>query len=264
VEIFLDTLSFIVIALVILAGLTSGFLVNYIADVLPIKRRLSKPLCLSCGHEYGWIDYINWYRPCPSCGIHHSLRTWLVYFLFVGLSLWLWLRPQSNFNYIIGLLLLVYFGVVTVIDLEYRLILHPTSIFGAIFGFLIGVDLHGIKSTILGGLVGFGVMFFIYYFGRLFMRWVARRRGDITDDEAIGFGDVNLSGIVGLMLGWPGIIAGLFLTIIIAGVVSLVYLVLKLVTRRYQAFMAIPYGPFLVASTIILLYFIDTLRAVAN
>ena len=263
-EIFLDTLSFIVIALVTLAGLTAGLLVNYIADVLPINRRLSKPLCLTCGHEHGWIDYLYWYRPCPSCGIHPSRRTWLVNILFVGLSLWLWFRPQPNFSYIIGLLLLIYFGVVTVIDLEYRLIMHPTSIFGAIFGFLIGVDLHGIRSTILGGLVGFGVMFMIYYFGRLFMRWLARRRGNVTDDEAIGFGDVNLSGIVGLMLGWPGIIAGLFLTIIIAGAVSLIYIIMKLITRRYQAFMAIPYGPFLVASTILLLYFIDALRAVAN
>lgn len=96
------------------------------------------------------------------------------------------------------------------------------------------------------------------------MRWLSHRRGDITDDEAIGFGDVNLSGVIGLMLGWPGIMAGLFLTIIIAGIVSLIYLVLQLVTRRYQAFMAIPYGPFLVASAVILLYFIDTLRAVAN
>lgn len=96
------------------------------------------------------------------------------------------------------------------------------------------------------------------------MRWMSRRSGGIDEDEALGFGDVNLSGVIGLMLGWPGIAAGLILTIFIAGIVSLVYLLIRLLTRRYQAFMAIPYGPFLVASAIILLYFIDTLRSITN
>jgi leader peptidase (prepilin peptidase)/N-methyltransferase len=181
--------------------------------------------------------------------------------LFVSASLWLWLRPPSNFNLVIGLLLLVYFGVVTVIDLEYRLILHPVSLIGAVLGLFIGIYLHGVISTIIGGVVGFSVMFLLYYLGIIFMRWLSRLRGEITEDEAIGFGDVNLSGVIGLMLGWPGIVAGLILTILIAGVVSLLYLLIQLVTGRYQAFMAIPYGPFLVASAVVLLYFIDTFKA---
>ena len=71
----------------------------------------------------------------------------------------------------------------------------------------------------------------------------------------MGFGDVNLSAVIGLLLGWPAILAGLILAILLGGAVSLVYLMYKLITRRYEAFSAIPYGPFLVASTVILLYF---------
>ena len=72
---------------------------------------------------------------------------------------------------------------------------------------------------------------------------------------ALGFGDVNLAGVLGLLLGWPGIVLGLLLAILIGGVVSLVYLVVMAVLRRYHTFMAIPYGPFLIISAILLLYF---------
>lgn len=256
--------TLIILFIVISVGLTAGMLVNYLADVLPNRRQITKPFCLTCDQEQKWSNYFLWPRRCPSCGNSRFRRTWIVEIIFIGASLWLWLRPPSNFNFIVGLVLLIYFGVVTVIDLEHRLILHPVSLFGIAIGLFIGVYLHGIVSTIIGGVVGFGVMFLIYYCGRLFMRWMSRRSGGIDEDEALGFGDVNLSGVIGLMLGWPGIAAGLILTIFIAGIVSLVYLLIRLLTRRYQAFMAIPYGPFLVASAIILLYFIDTLRSITN
>ena len=69
--------------------------------------------------------------------------------------------------------------------------------------------------------------------------------------------DVILGGILGLILGWPGIVAGLVLGILIAGLVSFLYLVGMALIRRYQAFTAIPYGPFLVASALLLLFFKD-------
>ena len=37
------------------------------------------------------------------------------------------------------------------------------------------------------------------------------------EDVALGFGDVHLSGILGLLLGWPGITGGLFVAIILGG-----------------------------------------------
>ncbi|MCK5316124.1 MAG: prepilin peptidase [Anaerolineales bacterium] len=254
-----------IVFLILLAGFVSGMLVNYLADVLPLRRRLTKPFCLTCEDEQNWANYLIWPRHCPSCGHRRSRRTWIVEILYVSASLWLWLSPPSNFNFTIGLILLIYFGIVTVIDLEYRLILHPVSLFGAALGLFIGIYLHGVKSTLLGGVVGFSVMFLLYYLGILFMRWLSRRRGEIAEDEeAIGFGDVNLSGVIGLLLGWPGIVAGLILTILLAGVVSFIYLLFQLISRRYQAFMAIPYGPFLVASAVILLYFIDTFKELIN
>jgi leader peptidase (prepilin peptidase)/N-methyltransferase len=84
---------------------------------------------------------------------------------------------------------------------------------------------------------------------------MARKRNQPTDEVALGFGDVNLSGVLGLMLGWPVIILGLFIAVFIGGIISLIYLVTMALVRRYHLFTALPYGPYLVAGTILLLYF---------
>jgi leader peptidase (prepilin peptidase)/N-methyltransferase len=162
-------------------------------------------------------------------------------------------------GFFLGLILLAYLGVVIVIDLEHRLILHPVSLAGAILGVGIGTWLHGLTATLLGGLFGFAGMLALYYLGIVFVRLSARLRGQpIGEDEGIGFGDVNLSGVVGLLLGWPGILAGLLIAILLGGAVSLLYLLLMITIRRYRPSLALPYGPFLAASAIILLYLKDS------
>ena len=155
------------------------------------------------------------------------------------------------------MILLAYFGVVVLIDFEYRLIMHPVSIFGGVLGLVVGYLSVGWWRTLLGGVVGFGVMGLVYLLGVLIMKIVQRRRGQLADDVAFGFGDVNLSGVLGLMLGWPVILVGLVVTVFIAGFVSLIYILLKVITRKYEAFMALPYGPFLVLGAVILIYFRD-------
>lgn len=202
-------------------------------------------------------NYLVWPRRCPACHARRTWRTWLVEVITIGATISLWLFPPHRLGFVIGLVLLLFFGLVAIIDLEYRLILHPVSIGGAILGAGIGIWTHGLSRTVIGGLAGFGCMLMFYYLGGLFARWVARRRGETLEEEALGFGDVSLSGVLGLVLGWPGILGGLVLGIMIGGLISLIYLLLMLVTHRYRIFAAIPYGPSLIASAIILLYFVS-------
>jgi leader peptidase (prepilin peptidase)/N-methyltransferase len=61
-----------------------------------------------------------------------------------------------------------------------------------------------------------------------------------------GFGDVNLAGLIGLAVGWPGVAVALVLGIFAAGAFSLAYLAWMAARRRYAAFTPFPYGPFLV------------------
>jgi leader peptidase (prepilin peptidase)/N-methyltransferase len=172
-----------------------------------------------------------------------------------GASLWLWRSPPPALGFVLAFILLVYFAVVTIIDLEHRLILHPTSIFGGMLGLFLGSRLHGIVPTLLGGLVGLVIMLGFYFLGGLFARFIMRLRGKSIDEEALGFGDVILAGILGLLLGWPGILLGLYLGILAGGVASLVYILGMAISRRYRPFTAIPYGPFLISGAAALLFF---------
>lgn len=239
----------------ILSGLLAGYLVNYLADVLPFTRRISHPLCTKCQKPIAWMDYLLFHR-CEQCLNKRSLRTWIVQLFFIVAMSFLWLYPSSRLGFAIGYVLLIFFGVIVVIDIEYRLVLHQVSIVGAILGLAIGIWRHGVWTTLIGGVAGFGIMLALYYLGDLFARWMARRRGQSLDEVALGFGDVNLAGIIGLLLGWPGIILGLVATILIGGAVSLLYLIFLFISRSYKPFIAIPYAPFLVIGATILLYFL--------
>jgi leader peptidase (prepilin peptidase)/N-methyltransferase len=151
-------------------------------------------------------------------------------------------------------IILGFFVVVAVIDFEHRAILYQESVLGAVIGFAVGYYLHGIVLTLLGGLAGFAIMLVLYYLGVLFARWVAHIRGQVYSDVGLGFGDVTLAGVLGLMLGWPGITAGLILAILLAGMVSAIYLVILIITHRYKVFSSIPYAPFLVLGSAVLLF----------
>ncbi|MBC8509037.1 MAG: prepilin peptidase [Anaerolineales bacterium] len=240
-------------------GWIGGSMVNYLCDVLPYKRRLVLPFCLNCNEVQPWWVHLFWPRRCSSCDTARSPRVWIVETLFVASSLWMWSSPPESLGYWVGITLLLYFGVVVVIDLEHRLILHPVSWAGVFLGLAVGIWLHDLRSTLIGGVVGFGLMFALHLFGNLFARVMTRIRGQKIDEVALGFGDVNLSGVLGLLLGWPGIVGGLVLAILFGGAVSLFYLLVMFVLRKYQAFTAIPYGPFLITSAILLLYFQDAI-----
>jgi leader peptidase (prepilin peptidase)/N-methyltransferase len=99
------------------------------------------------------------------------------------------------------------------------------------------------------------MMLLLYYTGILYTNWITRKRRQAIEAEvALGFGDVNISGIIGLLLGWPGIIAGLLLAIILGGIVSLLLIIVLVVRKRWKPLLAIPYAPFLVLGAGILLY----------
>jgi leader peptidase (prepilin peptidase)/N-methyltransferase len=169
------------------------------------------------------------------------------------------------------MLVLIYFGIVVVIDLEHRLILHPTSLAGAVLGLVVGttidIRLHnngilaGLGKSLLGGLIGFGVMFLLYQLGTLVARYRARRlqtAGQADDEEeALGGGDVYLAGVLGLMLGWDYIGLGLAWGIILGGLVSFLFIVALLLRRRYSnasLMTFIPYGPYFIISAFYLLF----------
>ena len=249
----------IMIILMILLGWLAGWLVNYLADVLPVTRRFSQPTCPKCQTPFSWGDYLSLHS-CRSCGQPRSRRTLIVQAVLTITPVLLYVFPRQTLPLPLGFPLIVYLALVMIIDLEHRLVLHPVSLIGALLGLGIGLYLHRLMHapqdrflpTLEGGAAGFGIMLVFYCLGELYVRWMAKRRGLATDEVALGFGDVNLAGIMGLLLGWPLIIEGLLFAILIGGVISLVIILVMLALKRYQAFTAIPYAPFLILSALLL------------
>lgn len=243
----------------VILGWVAGALVNYLADVLPRTRRFSRPVCRKCGQPYPLGSYLL--MQTHACGARRSARAWVVQAFFITAAIYTWVSPPPGLGFSLGLLLLTYLGVVFVIDLEERLILHPVSLAGILLCGGLGWFVRGPLDTFLGGLAGFGIMFTFYLLGMVFTRLRARRMQaaglEPDDEEALGFGDVALATVLGLLLGWPLIGFGLLLGILGGGLVSLVIVIIMLVVRRYRKnalMIFIPYGPYFILSTILLVY----------
>lgn len=245
--------------LTILAGYLIAVLVNYLADALPYQRSIVSAKCGHCGSTRSFFTYFPWPRTCSDC---HEIRIrhYLVILVsIVSISL-IWNTNITSINPFISTLLFTYFCLVFVIDVEHRLILHVTSAFGLVIGVITGISLgHTWLHTLLGLLTGLVVMYLLYLLGMLFVLLLNRFREEQIDEVALGFGDVVLSGIIGAILGWPGIWAGLFLAILIGGVSSLGYLIVLRFKGRYVINTVLPYGPYLILATIVLLILRDYL-----
>jgi len=250
------------VVLYFLLGYAAGMVVNYLADVLAYKRRLTVPLCIHCGTSMEIVNYLFWPRKCKQCSKYRDIWTWVVEIVFGFTVVWLSRTPPERLGFWGGLGLLMFFGVVIVIDMRYRVILEPVSIFGAAAGILVGSYLHGFLAALGGGVFGYGVMFLLYKLGEVFVRLMNKRRQEPVDDVALGFGDVNLSGVLGLIIGFPGIVVGLTFGALIGGAVSMVYLLVKLLQGKYRSMDALPYGPFLISGAILLLFFPDFLLSI--
>ncbi len=237
----------------LLLGWLSGAFVNLVADTLPFKRPLWSPVCPQCGGSQTWRGALGLQRVYGACAHPRSWRSLLLPPLGAGSAFFLWRYPPERLGFWTAWLVLVYFAVVMVIDVEHRLILHPVSWAGTALGLAVGIWRHGALLTLAGGAAGYALMGGLYALGGVFARWVARRRGEPLDEVALGFGDVNLAGVMGLFLGWPGVAAGLVLTILLGGVGSGGYMLWMTLRRRYRAFASLPYGPYLAAATVWLL-----------
>ncbi len=240
--------------LALFCGLVTGVMINYLSDVLPRNRHFTAPVCLDCG-EFRSLNEFLAGKPCSVCRKKNALRYWIVLVSEIILAGLMWLFPPGNLPFWAGEILLVVFSVMIITDLEYRIILEQVSVAGYIIAFFAGWFIHGLNKTILGGISGFLLFLALYFFGRLFARRLSRNREEPVEEEALGFGDVHLAGVIGLLTGFPFNLTAMLLAIILGGVVSVIFIVVTLVKKKYQAFQAIPYGPFIILGGIIALYY---------
>jgi leader peptidase (prepilin peptidase)/N-methyltransferase len=231
-----------------------SILINHLADTLPIVRKMTlSPICTECQQTFELTRYVS-FKECPHCQTKPGKRRFLLPIIFIITYVLLYLFPPEYSGIYLSLIIVSFLYLVFIIDLEHRLILHPVSIFGAILFSIIGLYLNGWQKTILGGGIGFLFMYGLYLFGILFSKWIAKKRGETLDEVALGYGDVNLTAILGLLFGWPRIAVLLFFAILFGGIFSAIYMVILKVRKRYELFTPIPYAPFLIISSLLMMY----------
>jgi prepilin signal peptidase PulO-like enzyme (type II secretory pathway) len=256
------------IVLIGLLGLILGATVNALADSLPLLGKLRLPSCMRCGARRPIRAWVALLAPilrawrCPYCGAARPIRGVLVELAGLGGAIGLYIADSTPSVFwpdlAVGFVLLL----IVIIDIEHRLILHVVVIPAAVLFALLGVlnPERGVVKTVVGGVAGFAIVFCLFLLGDLFGRLISRMRRRPLEQVAFGFGDVTLAGLIGLLVGWPGVLLALFVGVVTAGVFSAGFILYGLLRRKYEPYQAFPYGPFLVLGAFLLQYFPDILR----
>lgn len=226
-----------------LLGLYVGLYLNLAADLLPQKKPM-RPLragcrnCLDASTANPRLPGLPWTvrsRRCRVCGERASVRYVVVEVACAAL----FVAAAVRFGIDAALpAYLVFFAcllVVSVIDLEYSIIpnriVYPTifaSIPLLVLAALVDDDFGRLGTALAGAAIAFGVLFVVH----------------LISPASMGFGDVRLSFILGLFLGWLGlshVVAGLFLGFALGALIG----VGLMLTKRRGRKDSVPFGPFL-------------------
>ncbi|MDO8655190.1 MAG: prepilin peptidase [bacterium] len=225
---------------IFLFGLVIGSFLNAVIWRIDSRRPIwrGRSVCPTCLHELSWQDLIpvlSFLLLCGRCRYCAAAISWQYPFvelacgvLFVATSF-----PQSSLP---GLALLWYLVasliVIFVYDLKHSII--PDEVVYPAIVVSLGASLMS-PDALISGILASGFFFAIH----------ALSRG-----QWMGLGDVKLALLMGLMLGFPGILVALFFSFV-AGAAFSLPLVLA---RKKQWKSEVPFGPFLVAGTFVALF----------
>lgn len=264
------------IIVIILVGLVTGGIVNALADDLPHYRRPQLPRYpdQTPRPPSAWLGitaFVLGKRQSPG-GISLSWRYPLAEVACVALMLVTFAVKNANpdkvsdLQFGFWLVYMAIFVLITVTDIEHHLILFsviiPASVLGVIDAILTpAAYLPDLGRSVLGGLLGFGVFFVMYLGGILYVYLVQKTRGREITEVAFGFGDVMLATFSGLILGAEPLLFAMFITVILGALGAVIFLVASsLRGEKDGMFAALPYGPYIVAGTLLMLLFRNEVR----
>jgi leader peptidase (prepilin peptidase) / N-methyltransferase len=234
-----------------LVGLAVGSFLNVIITRLSQDEPFwaGRPGCPHCHHPLPWDNLLfllslPWRRGrCRSCGEFLSWRYPGVEMAAGVLALGLWWRfPGSALLWAYGPFAAALL-VLTVLDLQYYWLPDVITLPGTLLGLIGALILPqpGLGSALLGAFLGWA--FFIAVRGVYEKVTRGRRQG-------VGQGDAKLMAFIGAVLGLKALPWVLFSSAFLG---SLAGLVVSL-GRARDRFTPIPYGPFLVAGTLVFLF----------
>ncbi|XWX04954.1 A24 family peptidase [Aggregatilineales bacterium SYSU G02658] len=256
------------IILLVVGGLICGVAVNALADTLPYypfqrafryANDVPRPLLAWSG----LLAFVTGRRrpaqfpQTPALSWRYALTELSVIGLFLLAYSARDTMPGANTNpFVLTLLYMALFVLITVIDLEHRLIQFVVIIPAIVLAFVDAALFPppDLGEALRGALTGFGVFFALYVGGFGFTYVMGALRGRKVTTVAFGFGDVMLITFVGALLGMAFVIIAMFIAVFLGAIGAGIYLIVRLLLRgRYELFTAIPYGPYIVAAAILMM-----------
>lgn len=246
--------QFIIKVLTFAIGLCVGSFLNVCIYRIPLEQSIIHPSsgCPNCKEKLQPADmvpvlgYLLLKGRCRHCKEPISIQypfvetmtgiVWLLVYLRYGLTV----ETVA--------LLFLYSVLIPVAFIDYKYMIIPnglvlTGLAGGTAVFLYHVFYKPFllyESTswftpIIGMFSASGILFIIAFIGLLVY----------GNDGAMGMGDVKLFMPIGLFFGWKLAMTALFFSIVLAGVISLILLILRIKDRKS----AIPFGPFIIIAT---------------
>jgi leader peptidase (prepilin peptidase) / N-methyltransferase len=259
--------------IIAILGVLAGGLVNILADDLPYHytvklphypdgspRPLSAWLGLTAfmtgNRASASGSKLSWRYPLVE--IATPLAMILTYFIKVN-------EPKvDTLQMVYWLIYIAIFVLITVIDMEHKLILFIVIIPSALLAIVDAITTSAapnLERSLTGGALGFGT-FFVLYLGGIAYVYIANQvQGRNISEVAFGYGDVMMALLSGLILGLGDMLFAMFLTVILGALGALLYLVGQRIAGRSSSMIAaLPYGPYIVAGTVLMLLFGPQIR----
>jgi|WetSurMetagenome_2_1015567.scaffolds.fasta_scaffold40149_3 leader peptidase (prepilin peptidase) / N-methyltransferase len=216
-----------------------------------------KSYCPHCRHALGFYDlfplfsYLFLKGKCRYCGKRISVQYPLVELITALLFVLIYfhfgpVNALFSFNFfqvIFWWIMASFLVVIFVFDFKYYIIpdetIYPAIIISMLwimYLFSFGaIDRAGVVYFIASALGASFFFFLIWFFSR---------------GMAMGFGDVKLAILMGLLLGYPNIIVGLFLGFLFGAIIGSILILFK--KKGFKS--EIPFGPFLLVGLFIALF----------
>lgn len=216
-----------------------------------------RSMCVDCGHTLepkDLIPVLSWLSLRGKCRYCHKSISWqyplvelLTAAIFV-LSYTYWpstLTGYGLFQYCLWLVFVVGLMALAVYDLRWMLL--PNRIIYPLLGLAIvqqlvavifyGQGLHYLLQVWMSILIGGGMFALIYF---------------VSKGKWIGFGDVRLGTLLGLLLGAPDLA---MLMIFVSSILGTILVIPLLLTGKAKYSTKLPYGPLLIVGAVIVRLF---------
>ncbi len=251
VELLTQDLQPLLWLVIMYVGASVGSFLNVVVYRLPNRISLIRPgsHCPVCKTPLGPTENVPilgwiWLRGrCKHCGTGISWRypaiETLTMILFVLSFAFLGFTPQA----VLACLLISWLIPLALIDLDSFLLLEELTRSGLILGIVMRLLVPWLSGegswvasaeSLLGGIVGAVIGIWTLELIGIVAQFVLRK-------EAMGLGDGKLLAMIGMWLGWQGMV----ITLLAGTLVGLVGSLIGLALQKVQMGRAIPFGPYL-------------------